>query len=343
MNAVPGGTDPRGTQAIGAAPALLPSLPGWTVPEFRLAPVVRRYSTVGDVLSYKRCRRQYGLNGVRAYASTALTQQYFGLLIHDALDRLHRDFVRSGGELPSLGDVRNTVFELHERLVLAGVRSGSARDQRDTVAKLVWRLSQLIGKAFFAGIIETELQLERGLQTSQGLEYVLTGVVDALTGPVYSALGLGEGHGAEIWDYKSASLGDEAHDTVTDTLADYEFQMLVYAELYRLQHGRFPQRCVLVFVSVLGDDRQWEASGGRLHHYAGKLFHVVVPDQHNVAAAMAEFQGTVELIEYERARPYAAQWAPPAHAVSEKTCKACDFRFCCPQYPAGLTERSQPF
>ncbi|MFN7929353.1 MAG: PD-(D/E)XK nuclease family protein [Blastocatellia bacterium] len=77
-----------------------------------------------------------------------------------------------------------------------------------------------------------------------------------LSGAVSHALGLPfstEDDDIEIWDYKSGSMPKKN----SYEMKSYQYQMQVYAELYRQQTGEYPARSVLVFVGELGDDKEW--------------------------------------------------------------------------------------
>src|SRR5208282_2883456 len=52
----------------------------------------RAYSITADILAFRRCSRQYGYFAVKGYVPAQATQLYFGIVIHEALDRAHRQF-----------------------------------------------------------------------------------------------------------------------------------------------------------------------------------------------------------------------------------------------------------
>src|SRR3990172_3640944 len=56
-------------------------------------PLKRQYSISGDVLAYRRCRRQYGMYKVRCYRPSKTIQFYFGTVIHQTLDLAHEHYL----------------------------------------------------------------------------------------------------------------------------------------------------------------------------------------------------------------------------------------------------------
>jgi putative RecB family exonuclease len=301
---------------------------------------IRKYSTTADILSFKRCRRQYGYFSVRGFSSATATQRYFGTLVHDVLDRIHRDQRASSSRaLPDEEQVAALVTEAHDRLIRSGVRPYNAKQQQERATKLIHRFVTSVGPSFFPHVRQTEYRLERALQTPGGRDYVLDGVVDVLSGAVSHALNLPvstEPDDVEIWDYKSGRMPEKD----SQELRDYQYQMRVYAELYRQQTGEYPARCVLVFAGELGDDTRWRLSQGVAKRFPD-LFYIVQPNPSHIAKAMADFHATVEAIEAERAQDFAAQWQAPGHAVDSATCEACEIRYNCSNFRDASRQRAE--
>src|SRR5262245_50053579 len=113
-------------------------LAGWNVPERTEEVRIHKYSTTGDILAFKRCKRQYGFFGVRGFSSATVTQRYFGTLVHDVLDRINREY-RLRPELPDEVQIGTWVDEAHDRLFRAGVRSYNMPAQRQLATKLIYR------------------------------------------------------------------------------------------------------------------------------------------------------------------------------------------------------------
>lgn len=312
---------------------------GWVTPTVRPEEHVRKYSTTGDILAFKRCRRQYGMFGVRRFAPSSDTQAYFGTLAHDVLDAVNREY-RATGRVPVEADILVMIEQAHDRLWRSGVRPYNAKWQRDRVALLITRFVELVGDKFFKHVQETEYQLERAMKTPKGKSYVLTGVVDVLAGAVCEDLELPfptHHDDVEIWDYKSGSRPPKGDQT----LEDYVFQMRMYAHIYELRTGKPPARCVLVFLGELADNDSFKAAKGQASRFPG-LFYPVHPDPSRMHEVETDFHDTVEAIEDERAKPYSLQWAAPLAPVDEQTCVACDLNCNCGAYPAGQKKRSEP-
>jgi hypothetical protein len=316
---------------------------GWSVPPLTTHDHVRKYSATGDILSYKRCRRQYGFFGVRRYASSVAVQRYFGTLVHDVLDQINRD-VRAGDPLPDEAGVRVLVQAAHDRLIAAGTRPFNAPQQRDRAVKLIWRFVDLLGLNFYSHVQDTEYRLERPLDTPATKQYILEGIVDVVSGSVSHVLALPYSTAptdVEIWDYKSGAMPDKRTVEGQLELESYEFQMRVYLDLYRRQRGVAPARAVLAFLGELGDNAAWTAAAGDPRRIP-QLFYVVPADAAAIQTAIHDFGSTVDSIEAELAKPYAQQWSAPTHPVDRATCDACDFRVSCPVYPDAGRQRTTP-
>lgn len=307
--------------------ALRDLLEGWTAPLKPNELPLRKYSTSGDILSYKRCRRQYGFFSVRGFTSTSSTFRYFGTLVHDVLDMVVRRY-RSAGTLPDIRMLDGYVEIAHDRLIRSGIRPFHAR-QKSTATVLLARFIQLFGPAFFGHIQETEYRLERTLQTHLGRHYILEGVVDVLSASLSNSLGVvtkSNNSDTEIWDYKSGRMPEAG----SQQLQDYHYQMHVYAELFFQQTGAYPARTVLVFIGELATKRNWEANKYTVLDFP-RLIYPLHPEPEAIQAAISDFHHTVEEIEAERVADYVSQWqAPPlSHNVDKRVCTACELRFSC--------------
>lgn len=312
---------------------------GWTTPPVKTEQHIRKYSTTGDILAYKRCKRQYGMFGVRGFTPSSDTQAYFGTLTHDVLDAVNREY-RATGTIPAAADIHTMIEQAHDRLWRSGVRPYNSKWQRERVELLITRFVELVGTAFFRHVQETEYQLERAMTTPAGQGYVLTGVVDVLAGAVCEDLGLPfptHHDDVEIWDYKSGQRPAKGDPT----LRDYEFQMRMYARIYELRTGRPPARCVLVFLGELADNDSYRAAKGKASRFP-ELFYPVHPDPLRVHEVETDFHSTVDAIETERRLAYGTQWAAPNTTVHEQTCEACDLRCNCDTFPQGRKLRREP-
>ena len=86
--------------------------------------VVRpRFSLTSDILSYRRCSRQYGYFGNDGFVPAQATQIFYGTVIHQVLDRCHLHYWGFSGHpqgtMPTDGDVDQYFSRSH------GVRPAS--------------------------------------------------------------------------------------------------------------------------------------------------------------------------------------------------------------------------
>jgi PD-(D/E)XK nuclease superfamily len=156
---------------------------GWSKPTQKNETLIRRFSTTGDILAFKRCQRQYGFFSVRGFSSATATQRYFGTLVHDVLDQVHRQYTTNPA-LPDQPELEALVQQAHDRLIRSGIRPYNARAQRELATKLIGRFLELIGPHFFPHVQQTEYHLQRALRTHTDRQYVLDGIVDVLSGAV---------------------------------------------------------------------------------------------------------------------------------------------------------------
>ena len=137
---------------------------------------------------------------------------------HD--DRCHRHysglFGHAPGTFPTDTDIDAYFFEVDRAMRAHGVRPASPRvaEQAKDVLKTFNRLE---GPVLYPRVLDTEYRLE-----SERMNYILRGVVDVLASDAS-----GE---KEIWDYK----GTDMPPLSSKDLRDYEWQMSVYAQLYRV-------------------------------------------------------------------------------------------------------------
>jgi hypothetical protein len=206
--------------------------------ELKLAPtkevrIRRPYSITADVLAFRRCSRQYGYFAVKKYVPAQATQLYFGIVIHEVLDRAHRQYRgliegRSKG-VPGDSDIEEYFHTVTAALRARGIRpySSQAEESAKTYLK---RFNSHHGPSLYPRVIDTEHKLRADMK-----DFYLHGVVDVL------AMSPGDTSQLEIWDYK----GSKRMEDDSDEMQNYRFQMQVYAELYKLKNGKYPARAIL--------------------------------------------------------------------------------------------------
>ncbi len=273
-----------------------------TIPPASEPRVRRPYSITADILAFRRCSRQYGFFAVRSYVPAQATQLYFGIVIHEVLDRAHRQYrgLMEGKPkaVPTDDEIREYFRTVTEALRSRGIRPYSRRAQ-ESAHEYLRRFNSAYGPELYPRVRDTEHKLKVDMK-----DFYLHGVVDVLARSAKDS----KPGAMEIWDYK----GSHKVPAESEEMKNYEFQMRVYAELYRQKNGDLPARAILCF---LGEDS------------LEKMIVEVLFDSASIAEAMKVFTDTVEDIEHRRE---ANDWRPPRRMPSRETCGACDIRWDCP-------------
>jgi len=262
----------------------------------------RRYSITGDVLAYRRCRRQYGYYTDMDFAPNHVTQLFFGRVVHETLDRAHRHYAGEiegarAEEVPTDDDIKRYFTEVSEALKARNIYPMS-EEAEETALRYIQRFNRREGETLYPRVVDTEHKLQSNRE-----EFILEGVVDVL---------VSDDHGHEIWDYKAGQRPEGGRE-----LDDYRTQLNTYAELYRYNTGSHPDRGMIYF---LGEEDPENAR-----------FEVDFNDD-QVTDSLDEFEQTVEEIENDRVE---RGWfdITPDDAPSEQTCTECDIRWSCPARP----------
>ena len=291
---------------------------GLKVPASQSTSLKRRYSVTTDIRSFQRCSRQYGHFAVRGYAPAHSVQIYYGTLIHQVLDRAHAHYAglrdpETEGQLPTDQDIENYFNEVDQALRVRGVQSVRASTQaaeRKAALRRLKLFNQIEGPKLYPRVRDTEYRL----QSDQG-DYLLYGTVDVLA----DSPGWLPGMKGEIWDYKGANRPEPN----TENFHQYEFQMLVYAELYRERNGYYPERAILYFLNEL--DTAEES-----HIRPPEALLEVPLDPKRIEVALYIFKSTVSDIERCRRKD---EWPEPQNGLPDKnTCDICDIRWNCPAH-----------
>lgn len=264
------------------------------------AAVKRAYSITADILAFRRCSRQYGYFAVKGFVPAQYTQLYFGTVIHEVLDRAHKQFsgLMEGREkgVPNDNDIEAYHRTVTEALRARGIRPYS-RKAEAAALEYLRRFNRDYGPNLYPRVKDTEHKLKADFK-----DFYMHGVVDVL------ASADGRPGELEIWDYK----GSKKVEPDSEEMRNYTFQMLVYSELYKRRHQTYPARAILCF---LGEEKIEDMI-------------VEVPmGEKSAQEAMKLFEGTVGEIEKRRD---ADDWSPPQKMPSKETCGACDVRWDCP-------------
>lgn len=269
-----------------------------------------RFSLTSDILSYRRCRKQYGAFGQDGFVPARATQAFFGSVIHQVLDLCHRQFAQ--GSMPIDLDIERYFGEVENALRSHGIRPASGKVS-DKALEILKRFNGLEGPTLYPRVRDTEFRME-----TERADYVLRGVVDVLATDPNDPLNPAK---MEIWDYKGSRM-PKASDP---RLKEYEWQMTVYAELFKKKNGTYPKQAVLYFLNELDVEPSPIKTPLR-------AVHRVTFDPARVNQALAEFDKTAnEIIQCQ----FISAWADPQQAPDKETCDICDLRWNCkvPQPP----------
>ena len=291
-----------------------------------------RFSLTSDIISFRKCPRQYGFFGQEGFVPAQAVQIFFGQIIHQVLDRCHRHysgfFNHPKGTMPTDSDIDQYFKEVEQALRAHGVRPASpiVAEQATQVLKT---FNSLEGPTLYPRVLDTEYRLE-----SERQHFVLRGVVDVL-----AADDSGE---PEIWDYK----GTDKPDLSSKDLTEFEWQMSVYAELYKVKAGHYPKRAVLYFLNELKTKKGDPSIASR----PTRAVHIVDFMRDGVEAngmptlvrqGLDEFDITAADIMTCKA---AHKWdAPQGNKVpDDKTCDICDIRWNCGSHPSSKYKVRMP-
>ena len=276
-----------------------------------------RYSLTSDILSFRRCPRQYGFFGVRGYVPAHRVQLFYGTVIHEVLDRAHHHYggfedPKTQGKVPTDEDILSYYNEVEKSLKARGVRAIN-RDLKDRAQQVLKRFNRIEGPRLYPRVIDTEHRVQGDRET-----HIIDGVIDVL---VDAETGSRDPSQVEIWDYKGARQPDEAH---SEELDSYKYQMLVYAALYKIRNGCLPKRAVLYFMNELDNDS--------LTTTPNRAVYSIDLASADIDRALREFDQTARLIGKCKE---ANKWDPPPTSklpTIEDTCAICDLRWSCSSF-----------
>lgn len=282
----------------------------------------QKLSVTGDILSYQLCPRQYNFFGIKGYQPNHLTQAWFGIIVHQVLDKLHLHYAGRldpslRGQCPTDSDVETYFNDLESSLKIKGIKN-IAPPVRQTALNVLKTFNRLEGPTLYPNIVDTECNLESyvGNFTLHGKVDVLKDVsVGQRSFPGYDAV--------EIWDYKGSKFPDIGTPSGVNKLDRYKAQMLAYAQLYKNKTGNLPLKCILYFMNELDQPTP------PIVRPSSSIFVMDLRDPtnlDNIATAMASFSQTAVDIAQSKATN---NWAP-SQVPDKETCDICDRRWNCP-------------
>ena len=287
-----------------------------------------RYSVTADILAYQRCKRQYGFFAVRRYSPAHIVQLWYGLVIHQVLDKLHLHWLglmdpSTREQLPTDADVDRYFEQVLNSLKARGIKP--INDHVKESAKNVLRISNRIeGPELYPNVLNTEYRLQK----DKG-DYIIHGIVDLLKG-LDEDVPRGYDR-VEIWDYKGSKF-PQWKDPITGKVdkakkllfSYYKFQMLVYAGLYKEKTGKYPLKGIIYFMNELNKVPE------PTRRPSQAVYSVDFRDPENleqIEHAMEVFDETVRQIERDKELD---RWEPPMEPPDKETCDICDLRWSCP-------------
>lgn len=280
-----------------------------------------KYGITSDILSFQLCRRQYGFFAVRGYQPAHVVQYWYGMVVHQVLDKLHLHFQglldkNTKGQIPSNEDVEKYFNYVDGSLRARGIRAINHK-LRDTALSVLKIFNELEGPNLYPKVIDTECDL----QSDQG-DFVLHGVVDLLKENTYDRKLKGFDK-VEIWDYKGTQFPDTSNKYGEERLNRYIFQMFVYAYLYKLKNGKYPLKAKLYFMNELfGKAGIDETPPEAIYEINFKDVEV----SSSIKEALGNFSDTVAEIEFNRKHD---KWEAPDEKPDSETCDICDLRWNC--------------
>lgn len=268
----------------------------------------KNFSITSDILSFKRCKRQYGFYQVRKFVAAGAPQLFFGKVIHSTLDRIHSYFrgdedITTRGIIPKDDLVEDFFYEQVAILRNQGVYI-MGKKACDAALEYIMHFNNQYGSDIYPRIIDTEYRL----QTNNG-DFMITGIVDVLAKSHVEAIEIEEPIYSEyeIWDYK----GGKRPKKDCYEMKNYLYQMQVYSYLYRQRTQTYPKKAIIWFMAEKNESQ-------------AKLEVEIKPEM--VDNAIIDFTNTVKKIEQCTLEN---DWLPPKIPPTKDTCSACDFRHSC--------------
>lgn len=280
-----------------------------------------KYGITSDILSFQLCRRQYGFFAVRGYQPAHVVQYWYGMVVHQVLDKLHLHYQgllneSTKGQIPSHEDVEWYFNYVDESLRARGIKAIN-HNLRSTALSVLKIFNELEGPKLYPNVIDTECDL----QSDQG-NFILHGVVDLLKESSSDKSGQNYDK-VEIWDYKGTQFPNMGNKYGKEKLNRYIFQMLVYAYLYKLKNGKYPLKGKLYFMNELfGKAGIDETPAGAIYEIKFKESDIT----NRIEEALGNFSETVAEIESHMEYD---SWEAPDEKPDSETCDICDLRWNC--------------
>jgi DNA helicase-2/ATP-dependent DNA helicase PcrA len=194
----------------------------------------RVLSLTGHINVYRRCPRQYELYSERGFAPSFAAQVFFGTVVHQTIEDIHRHVLDGRPERLTDELVDSYFLRNSEMLRRRGIHP-LAPSQRDEARKHVERYLR-VNRDKLANVIDTEVEV-----TLEQQDYVLNGRVDLIRA---------DDGAIELVDFKAQKRIEEGSE-----FAGYRDQLALYQSLLEDRFGARPHRAVLYFTGEDEADR----------------------------------------------------------------------------------------
>lgn len=285
------------------------------------------FSLVGDVISFERCPRQYGLQKHYDFEPDRPSQRFVGNLVHEVLATAWAGW-----------DGRHPKYKRHEFL---------EPNQLDILIEE--KVRSLKGRNVFAASERVLISLKDSIQAFYGLEmkklipkidksgvslgldlpdFRLTGRIDVVKDDVADRKRL------ELVKYKGSSAPDSSKPDHLLRTKEAELEMLAYAALYQSAFDKLPEQGRIYFI---GEYEQHMTTAPRTG-----VMPIAITDA-KVKAALADVAAIVGRI---RSCKQKHEWLPPKagkkHAGASM-CDICEYETSCSAiHPLGPSPARLP-
>lgn len=192
-------------------------------------PVKRRFSFTGDVKVYETCARQYQYFREYDFTPSRSAVIFFGLLVHQTIEELHRLVLDGELEMLDQGRIRALFDRTFHFLSQADVRPIGPVAREAAFSQVMNYFDQ--NRDEMQRVIETEVDVS---VEKEG--YVLAGKVDLL---------MGADGKLELLDFKTSERPTDSPELIKS----YERQLATYAHILERRYGKRPERLLLYWTA----------------------------------------------------------------------------------------------
>ena len=192
-------------------------------------PVKRSYSFTGDLKIYETCPRQYQFFRYYDFTPSRSAVIFFGLLVHQTIEEIHRIVLDGGLETLDRGRIREIFERTYRFLAMSDVRLIGAEAKEAAFEQVMNYFEQNQEEMRRIVAIEVDVSLEKD-------DYILVGKVDLLLG--------GDGK-LELLDFKTSPKPKKD----PELLAAYERQLHTYAHILEKRYRKRADRLLLYWTS----------------------------------------------------------------------------------------------